>query len=107
MDDPSLPSSIEEVELVSLPGTITTLCGHVPADFLQLITALYAPGAGEDVARIQDVLHRLQRSANGWLLAQELLSRPDEKVKFFGVLTVIVKLNTERQDFHVAHLALY
>ena len=43
-------------------------------------------------------MQRLQRSAQGWLLARELLGRPDEKVKFIGALTIIVKLNTERQD---------
>lgn len=30
------------------------------------------------------------------MLARELLSRPSEKVRFFGALTLIVKLNTDR-----------
>jgi hypothetical protein len=30
------------------------------------------------------------------MLARHLLGRPDEKVKFFGALTIIIKLNTEK-----------
>ena len=42
------------------------------------------------------MLQRLQRSPQAWILARELLARPDEKVRFFGALTLIVKLNTDR-----------
>lgn len=48
------------------------------------------------VAGIQEVLQRLQRTPQSWMLARELLSRPSEKVRFFGALTLIVKLNTDR-----------
>ncbi|PFH55465.1 hypothetical protein XA68_18268 [Ophiocordyceps unilateralis] len=36
-----------------------------------------------------------QCSPQAWSFIQDLLERPDDKVKFFGVLTVIIKLNKE------------
>jgi hypothetical protein len=62
----------------------------------QLILTLYNPNPPELVSHAQTVLHRIQRSPQGWKVAQDLLARPDDKVKFFGALTLIVKLNTER-----------
>jgi hypothetical protein len=61
-----------------------------------LVLSLYQATDPETVAHIQEVLHRIQKSDDGWRLARDLLARPDEKVKFFGALTIIVKLNTER-----------
>ncbi|KAI9147908.1 Importin beta-like protein kap111 [Paramyrothecium foliicola] len=60
-----------------------------------LILSLYQPNPPEVIANIQGTLSRLQGSQQAWDLARQLLTRPDEKVKFFGVLTIIVKLNTE------------
>jgi hypothetical protein len=76
MDSIPLPSSLAEVE--------------------GLIQALYQPAPPQTIARIQEVLQTLQKSAEGWQLAQSLLSSRDENIKFFGALTLIVKLNTER-----------
>ncbi|KAL8328816.1 hypothetical protein RB597_004527 [Gaeumannomyces tritici] len=70
-----LPTSLQEVEA--------------------LILALYEPGHPDSIARIQEVLHRVQKSPEGWQLAQSLLERPNDAIKFFGALTIIVKLNTE------------
>ncbi|TLD28315.1 hypothetical protein PspLS_03848 [Pyricularia sp. CBS 133598] len=70
-----LPSSLEEVE--------------------SLILALYEPGPPETISRIQEVLHRVQKSPEGWQLAQSLLVNSNDTIKFFGALTIIVKLNTE------------
>jgi hypothetical protein len=44
------------------------------------------------------VLQKVQKSPEGWQLAESLLSNPDEKIKFFGALTFIVKLNTVRYE---------
>jgi hypothetical protein len=63
---------------------------------LQLIRALYAPGPPARIKHIQEVLQKVQKSAEGWQLAESLLSNPDPNLKFFGALTFIVKLNTER-----------
>ncbi|KAH0426882.1 hypothetical protein CcaCcLH18_10058 [Colletotrichum camelliae] len=74
--DGRLPSTIQEAEA--------------------LVLALYEPAPPDTIARIQEILHRLQRSPSGWWIARDLLSHCDDKVKFFGALTLIVKLNTER-----------
>ncbi|TDZ25019.1 Importin beta-like protein [Colletotrichum orbiculare MAFF 240422] len=63
-----------------------------------LILALYEPAPPETIARIQETLHRLQRAPSAWCIARDLLSYADDKVKFFGALTLIVKLNTERHN---------
>ena len=61
----------------------------------QLVLELYQPGHPERIAKIQEALHTLQRSAEGWQLANSLLQSTDEKVQFFGALTFTVKLNTD------------
>lgn len=70
----------------------------LPSNFAEverLIQALYQPAPPQTIAQIQEVLQTLQKSAGGWQLAQSLLSSKDENIKFFGALTLIVKLNTE------------
>ncbi|KAK2000503.1 hypothetical protein LX36DRAFT_654334 [Colletotrichum falcatum] len=74
MDNP-MPSIIQEAEA--------------------MVLALYQPAPPETIARIQDTLHRMQRAPSGWGIARDLLGHADDKVKFFGALTLIVKLNTE------------
>lgn len=78
MDDDQLPTSIEEVET--------------------LIKQLYGVRVPGDVGRIQKTLHRIQLSSKGWELANTLLKRRDDQVKFFGALTFIVKLNTDAKS---------
>ncbi|KAI0115812.1 armadillo-type protein [Nemania sp. FL0031] len=60
-----------------------------------LINELYKPNPPGTVSQIQEALQRLQKSPQGWQLAQSLLARPGDNIKFFGALTIIVKLNTE------------
>ncbi|KAI9807313.1 MAG: hypothetical protein M1833_000056 [Piccolia ochrophora] len=66
------------------------------AEVEQLVVRLYSPGAphGQIVA-IQETLQKLQRSADGWQLADTLLQNHDEKVRFFGALTFTVKLHSD------------
>ncbi|KAI1826185.1 armadillo-type protein [Xylaria intraflava] len=61
-----------------------------------LINELYRPNPPEKVSHIQEVLQCVQKSPQGWQLAQSLLARPGDNIKFFGALTIIVKLNTEK-----------
>lgn len=61
----------------------------------QLVLALYSPASPGTIARTQDVLQRLQRSPLGWQFAHDMLERDNDQVKFFGALTIIIKLNTE------------
>ncbi|KXJ94562.1 armadillo-type protein [Microdochium bolleyi] len=65
------------------------------AEVEQLIEKLYSPNPPQLIARIQEVLQQVQRSSEGWQLASALLDRPTVSVRFFGALTIIVKLNTE------------
>lgn len=88
-----IPTSLEEVQRVSeqnYEGSVLKLTQY------QLIQALYSPNPPETIAAIQEVLQRLQKSEQGWQLAQSLISHPDNNIKFFAALTLIVKLNKER-----------
>ncbi len=74
-----------------------------PDSSAQLILSLYEPGqTPAAIARTQETLQQLQRSPQGWQLAKTLLDRTvavpsDVYLKFFGALTIVIKLNTERQ----------
>lgn len=73
---------------------------HPPSHSLltlrQLVLSLYQPAPPEVIARTQEALQRLQRSHSGWQFAYGMLERPNDQVKFFGALIIIIKLNTER-----------
>ncbi|TAQ84155.1 hypothetical protein B7494_g7529 [Chlorociboria aeruginascens] len=78
MDQGQAPTSLEEIE--------------------GLIVQLYQPGPPERIGRIQQTLQDLQRSPGGWQLANGLLGRGEERVRFFGALTFAVKLNTDSKS---------
>jgi hypothetical protein len=59
------------------------------------VLSFYEPASPSVVSSTQAALQRLQKSPQGWEIARLLLSRQDPKIKFFGALTIIVKLNTE------------
>ncbi|RYP32162.1 hypothetical protein DL766_004083 [Monosporascus sp. MC13-8B] len=62
----------------------------------ELINRLYGSTEEADArVQIQEVLQRFQKSPEGWQLSQALMARPGDNTKVFGVLTIIVKLNTE------------
>ncbi|RYO84260.1 hypothetical protein DL764_009357 [Monosporascus ibericus] len=62
----------------------------------ELINRLYGSTEEADArVQIQEVLQRFQKSPEGWQLSQALMARPGDNIKVFGVLTIIVKLNTE------------
>jgi hypothetical protein len=63
---------------------------------LQLIRALYQPNPPETISRVQEVLHRLQRSPEGWQLAQSLIAHREDNIRFYAALTLIIKLNRDR-----------
>jgi hypothetical protein len=71
-----------------------------------LVNSLYEPNTSEAISQIQEVLQRLQRSPGGWQIAEGLLARPGDNVRFFGALTFIVKLNTESIESGDAQLVL-
>ncbi|KAG9232755.1 armadillo-type protein [Amylocarpus encephaloides] len=62
---------------------------------VSLIIQLYQPGSPERLVKIQETLQRLQKSPEGWHLANNLANHQNEHVRFFAALTFIVKLNTD------------
>ncbi|KAG6030374.1 hypothetical protein E4U41_000118 [Claviceps citrina] len=60
-----------------------------------LILSLYDSKSPEQIATDQALLANFQSLPQAWVLAHDLLQRPDEKVRFFGALTIIIKLNRE------------
>ncbi|KAL8927944.1 MAG: hypothetical protein Q9208_002019 [Pyrenodesmia sp. 3 TL-2023] len=71
----------------------------------QLINRLYQPGNPQDIAETQKHLQRLQRSNEGWHLADALLQSQDEKVRFFGALTFTIKINSDWDQLEVEDTA--
>lgn len=70
----------------------------LPISFAQveeLVRSLYEPGQGKKIAETEATLRVLQRSPQGWDLADALLGSQDEQVRFFGALTFTVKLNAD------------
>ncbi|KAF2756159.1 ARM repeat-containing protein [Pseudovirgaria hyperparasitica] len=64
-------------------------------DIETLVKQLYQPGSAKQVSRIQAKLHQWQRSDAGWDVAERLLSNDDANVRFFGALTLTIKLNVD------------
>lgn len=96
MDPLPLPSNMDEAETVGqfLEPCLFTTAPKLTVGF-QLVLALYSPAPPEVIARTQEALQRLQRSPAGWQFAHGMLERDNNQVKFFGALTIIIKLNTE------------
>jgi len=104
MEQLPLPTSLAEVEAVSDPLARTRKKeGKKNKEKKQklmlrwqLIRALYQPNPPETIAKIQEVLHRLQRSPEGWQLAQSLIAHREDNIRFYAALTLIIKLNRDR-----------
>jgi len=60
-----------------------------------LVKSLYEPGQGKKISQTEATLRVLQRSPQGWEIADALLKSDDEQVRFFGALTLTVKLNAD------------
>ncbi|KAI9882710.1 MAG: hypothetical protein M1823_005545 [Watsoniomyces obsoletus] len=65
------------------------------AEMEELINKLYLPGSPAEVSKIQETLQSMQRSPEGWQMADRLLQSEDKQARFFGALTFTVKLNTD------------
>ncbi|KAF2637658.1 ARM repeat-containing protein [Massarina eburnea CBS 473.64] len=61
----------------------------------KLVKTLYDPGHAKKVAETEATLRVLQRSPQGWEIGDALLNNADENVRFFGALTLTVKLNAD------------
>ncbi|KAK8065795.1 hypothetical protein PG997_012542 [Apiospora hydei] len=73
-------------------------------DIENLVESLYQPNSPAVISRIQESLQALQKSPDGWQIADALLARSSDNVKFFGALTFVVKLNTDTIDDDAAKL---
>ncbi|PGG98420.1 hypothetical protein GX51_06833 [Blastomyces parvus] len=62
---------------------------------LQLIQALNAPGNAAIAKSIQERLQALQKSEAGWAIADGLLASDDTNARFFGALTLTVKIHQD------------
>ncbi|KAF2841488.1 ARM repeat-containing protein [Patellaria atrata CBS 101060] len=73
-----------------------------------LVQRFYQPASPKVISQIEQQLQTLQRSPDGWQMADALLSSTDEKSKFFGALTFTVKLNQDWSslDIDQTHLLL-
>ncbi|KAL1958990.1 hypothetical protein VTO42DRAFT_3231 [Malbranchea cinnamomea] len=60
-----------------------------------LAQALHAPGNAGGAKAIQERLHALQKSGAGWIIADGLLGSDDPNVRFFGALTLTMKIHQE------------
>jgi hypothetical protein len=70
-----LPLSVEEIE--------------------KLVQTLYDPGHATKISETEATLRILQRSPQGWEMGNALLNSTDENVRFFGALTLTVKVNAD------------
>ncbi|OAX80377.1 hypothetical protein ACJ72_05289, partial [Emergomyces africanus] len=61
----------------------------------QLIHALNAPGNAGIAKSIQERLQALQKSEVGWTIADGLLASDDTNARFFGALTLTVKIHQD------------
>lgn len=61
-----------------------------------LVKTLSNPGNAKKISETEATLKVLQRSPQGWEIADALLNNStDENVRFFGALTFTVKLNAD------------
>lgn len=61
----------------------------------RLVKSMYEPGQARKITQTEATLRVLQRSPQGWEIADALLKSSDEQVRFFGALTLTVKLNAD------------
>ncbi|KAL5121783.1 member of the karyopherin-beta [Pleosporales sp. CAS-2024a] len=72
-------------------------------DIEALVKSLYHPGNAHHISQNEATLRVLQRSPQGWEIAHALLKSDDEQVRFFGALTLTVKLNADSADLTEEH----
>ncbi|KAH8733137.1 armadillo-type protein [Phaeosphaeriaceae sp. PMI808] len=63
-----------------------------------LVKSLYDPGHVKNISQNEATLRVLQRSPQGWEIGDALLKSDDEQVRFFGALTLTVKLNADSAE---------
>jgi hypothetical protein len=74
-------------------------------DIEELVKSLYNPGNAKKISQNEATLRILQRSPQGWEIADALLKSNDEQVRFFGALTLTVKLNADSCVLAKGHIS--
>lgn len=69
----------------------------------RLVKSLYEPGQGKKISQTEATLRVLQRSPRGWEIGDGLLKSDDEQARFFGALTLTVKLNADSAELTEEH----
>lgn len=64
-------------------------------DIERLVKTLYDPGHAKKLPETEATLRVLQRSPQGWEIGDALLNSTDEHVRFFGALTLTIKVNAD------------
>jgi hypothetical protein len=64
-------------------------------DIEELVISLYDPGHAKKITETEATLKVLQRSPQGWDMGDALLNSSNENVRFFGALTLTVKINSD------------
>ncbi|RMZ73248.1 importin 13 [Pyrenophora seminiperda CCB06] len=76
----------------------------LPYDQIEsLVKSIFAPGQGKKISETEATLRVLQRSPKGWEIADHLLKSDDDQVRFFGALTLTVKLNADSAELSEEH----
>lgn len=71
----------------------------------QLVEYIFSPSPNPALLQqAQDELRTIQKSANGWLLAQELLNSNNPNAQFLGAQTFLVQLNL--QEYLPSHVQI-
>jgi hypothetical protein len=64
----------------------------------RLVKSMYEPGQAKKISETEATLRVLQRSPQGWQIADALLKSDNEQARFFGALTLTVKLNADSAE---------
>lgn len=67
-----------------------------PAQAIELVRRLNDPSWTSAASQISQELQKLQLSPRGWEIADVMLAHEDTNVKFYGALTLQIKLNKDR-----------
>lgn len=71
-----------------------------PADLSSLVRELYQSSDPARISEVQRQLQDVQRSYDGWALAEHLLQSDETNTRFFGALTYTVKINQDGSDLN-------
>lgn len=87
-----------QIQTVAMVPSQTQAPQAFPLSFEEieaLVKQLSAPGNPKKISETEATLKVLQRSPQGWDIADALLNSSDQNVRFFGAHTFTVKLNSD------------